>query len=358
MTDMLDFVAGADRITEKAIVMMQDREVVGLSSWLLDAAITAERSQRVLQLVTPRTTRVTHAVRTQLLAPGTGGCWVVNGNDSGPSYDGLSGEPLVWDGNLFVPTGDEENPKPTPDYLQEQDGIHASLQLVARVRYPAAEGTIVGGAAEFLLRELAGGPPAGWGTEEPVSQPWDTAELTHFCRRWVPRSTMLTLTGPDGRHGTRPANGVIEIVNRPAGLEESVTLAIGCPGLEAPLPQAIFPVVRQLADEFDLVSMFVLGAGTAADTCTLPRFTGIQDPIALVIGADGRAAMGPEADKAIAAGAATSIGHDAGLWFPIGTGYSEPDWQTFALTMRRITIATAHHSANPAPPPKTFTMPT
>ncbi|WP_405059494.1 DUF6177 family protein [Kribbella sp. NBC_01505] len=338
-------VAGADQTTAEALVMMQDREVLGLSSWVIDAALAAERTDRQLQLVTPPTTRVTHALRTQLLAPGAVARWVISDDDQ--PYDGLNGEPLTWNGEQFVSAGDPDNPRPTRAWLTRPDAIHASLQLVARVRYPAAESTVVGRATEFLLRDLAGGPPAGWGTEEPVTQHWNPRELTRFCRRWSPRRTMLTVTGPAPGTTTRPANGIVEIGVRPAGLEETVTLAIGQPGLDAPLPEAIFPAIAALADKFELVSLFVLGSGAAADTCTVPRFTGVPDPIALVLGAEGRAAMGPGAAKAIAAGAAKAIGRDSALWFPIGTGYSEPDWQSFAITMRRISIATAHHSATP-----------
>ena len=346
MSGFLDYIAGADLVTEKAVVLMQDRAVIGLSTWLLDAALAAEKANRELQFVTPPTSRVTHAVRTQLLVSGTR--WVVQADSP---YDGLTGVPLAWDGELFVPTAEPGKPRPSQHWLASPDIVHANLQIVARVRHAAVESAVVGGATEFLFRELAGGPPAGWGTEEPVSQPWDTREVTRFCRRWAPRSTLLTVAGEG------PASGVIDIDVRPAGLEETATIAIGYQGMEAPLPEALFPAVSELAERFEVVSMFMLGVGGSADACLLPRFTGVADPVALVIGQDGRAAMGPEAAKAVEAGVATSIGHDTALWFPIGTGYCAPDWETFSTTMRRITIATAHHSGEQSTQKVEFTMP-
>ncbi|MEU4195300.1 DUF6177 family protein [Kribbella sp. NPDC026611] len=342
MSGLLDQLPGVDAVTTKAIVMLQDRPVVSMSNWLLTAAIAAEETNRQLQIVTPPTARITHAVRTQLRA-----LWVVKGNEE--VYDGLTGRRLIWDGDQFVPNTD--TPTLSREWLKPLDGPpQACLQLVARVRYPAAEQTVVGGATEYLLEELTGEPPAGWGTEEPATQLWDTKELTHFCRRWAPRRTMLVVAG-------KQANGTVEIAVRPAGLEELVTVAIGYQSADTPLPEAIFPVVRRLADDFDLVSLLLIGVGTTNDTTTPARYTGLPDPVALAIGGDGRAAMGPEADRAIAAGAATSIGHDTGLWFPLGTGHTVPDWQTYAGIMRRITAATVHYSANPTPPRLSFTMP-
>jgi hypothetical protein len=342
MNGLLDQLAGVDAVTPKAIIMFQDRPIVSMSSWLLETTSVAEEAQRTLQIVTPPTTRITHAVRTQI--PAT---WVVKGNQE--TYDGLTGRVLIWDGDLFVP--EPGTKRLSREWLRKLDGPpRAALQLTARVRYPAAERTVVGGATEYLLTELTGEPPAGWGTEEPASQPWSTEELTRFCRRWAPRRTMLTVVN-------KQANGTLEVAVRPAGLEELITVAIRYQGPEAPLPEAIFPTVRRLAEEFDLVSMLLIGVGATADACLPARYTGLADPVALAIGADGRAAMGPEAAEAIEAGTAVSIGHDTGLWFPIGTGHSVPDWQFYAGIMRRITAATVHHSANPTPPSSRFTMP-
>ena len=48
-----------DLVTDDVAVVMQDRPVVGLSAWLLDAAAAAEAEGRDVQLVTPPGVRIT-----------------------------------------------------------------------------------------------------------------------------------------------------------------------------------------------------------------------------------------------------------------------------------------------------------
>ncbi|GAA1582972.1 DUF6177 family protein [Kribbella karoonensis] len=353
MTSELDFLPAVDTYTDKVLVVEQHRPVIGLSTWLLDAAIAAERSDRELQLVTSSGSRVTEAVRTQLLASGTR--WVVESSNG--YYDGLSGIELAWDGASFMPVGGKEAPRLTRDWLTRPENVTTTLQVVTRVRYPAVESTVVGLATEFLIERLAGGPPAGWGTEEPVSRPWDARALTSFCRRWVPHGTLITVTGPYPTGDCRPTTGVLEVDVCQGGIEETTTIAIGRQGSRAPDPDNLLPVLRDFTERFEVVSAVFLAAGTAPDTCTLPRYTGFPRPVGLVLGAEGRAALGPEAAPAIESGSAVSIGDDTCLWFPVGTGHTPRDWVTFAGLFRRIAAATAKHGGQEAVPAVKFRMP-
>ncbi|HET6744184.1 MAG TPA: DUF6177 family protein [Kribbella sp.] len=353
MTSELDYVPGLDATTDKALIIEQHRPVIGLSTWLLDAAVAAERGDRELQLMSTQDSRITDAVRTQLLTDGTR--WIVKGPNA--HYDGLTGAEVAWDGAQFAQVGGDDAPRLTQDWLAKPETVATSLQVVARVRYPAAESAVVGHSTAFLIENLAGAPPAGWGTEEPVSQLWNPEELTTFCRRWAPRSTLLTVTGTAPTQNNRPANGVIEIDVRPAGLEETTTIVVGQGGSSAPTPDDLLPVLREFTERFEVVSTLFLAAGTAPDTCTLPHYTGFPGPIGLVLGAEGRASLGPEATLALKSETALSIGDDTCLWFPVGTGNSPRDWVTFAALFRRITMATAKNSGKEQLAARAFRMP-
>ena len=50
----------ADRATPEALVVEQDRGVVPLSTWMVDAALVATRGGRLLQIVTPADSRLTY----------------------------------------------------------------------------------------------------------------------------------------------------------------------------------------------------------------------------------------------------------------------------------------------------------
>ena len=105
MPNALHFSPGVDLITDEVAVVMQDRPVVGLSAWLIDAAAAAEAEGRDVQLVTPPRVRITYPARTRLFS-GRDARWVVN--DGGEAYDGLTGVQLSWDGKKFAPAeGDE-----------------------------------------------------------------------------------------------------------------------------------------------------------------------------------------------------------------------------------------------------------
>lgn len=80
--------------TAKARVVAVDSPVVTLSAAVADALAASTRGSRVLQVLTPIDSHLTHALRGVLTASGCR--WVVEGPDGG-HYDGLTGMPLLWD---------------------------------------------------------------------------------------------------------------------------------------------------------------------------------------------------------------------------------------------------------------------
>ena len=111
MPNALVFSPGVDLITDKVAVVMQDRPVIGMSAWLSDALTSAKVESRDVQLVTPKTSRLTWPVRSMLFN-GRFSKWVVTGEDD-EYFDGLSGVRLKWDGEQFLARSTAKVGEPT-----------------------------------------------------------------------------------------------------------------------------------------------------------------------------------------------------------------------------------------------------
>ena len=318
MANALHFSPGVDLVTDDVAVVMQDRPVVGLSAWLIDAAAAAEAEARDVQLVTPPRVRITFPVRSRLFA-GRDARWVVN--DGGQAYDGLTGVQLSWDGRKFAPAEGDEVAGAA--WMTGGLDVRANLQVLARVRYPALDSSVVGQATELLFRELTGAPPGGWGTEEPVNQPWNVDTLTAYCHRRSPRPSLLTVVGRQ-QPGVLPATGTAVVASRPAGVEETVTMAVAQPGLEPPDAGAVRDVVARLAEEVELVTVLVTAAGGAADTTSFPHFTGFPGPVGLAIGP---AETRPPSDDQVAVPESIGPASNPAFWYPLGDGTRMSDWE-------------------------------
>lgn len=201
----------ADRVTGIAMVVEQSRQVVGVSTWLADAAVTATTSGRLLQVLTPPDTRITYPL--ELMFGDGGGQWVVRGEPGGPAArDGFTGVPLAWDGERFAAV---DGPIPAPDTTR--DPATGSLEVQITTIHPATSELQLGATAEAVSRALTGQAPTGWGTAEPATQPWSARELTALCRERAPEPTALVVVG--GRPGagmvgrlrvSRVSTGVLE----------------------------------------------------------------------------------------------------------------------------------------------------
>lgn len=131
-----------DVLTDTTAVIIQDRPLIAMTSWLSDALGTAATAERALQIVTPPTTRLTLPTRNALR--GLPNRWVVQDPEHG-YYDGLSGAVLHWKNGTFTPVHDErgvtrvaEAFAPAPDTGDRQ------LILALRTRHPANENLVPG----------------------------------------------------------------------------------------------------------------------------------------------------------------------------------------------------------------------
>ncbi|WP_433260122.1 DUF6177 family protein [Actinosynnema sp. CS-041913] len=180
-----------DLCTSATALISQQRSVVGLSTWLLDAANSCAAAGRRLQLLTPITSRLTRPAADVLRCDDAD--WVV-WSDGGAS-DGFTGRPMSWHGQGFTPDG----PAPAVG-LPSSSGGAVVLDLVVRHRLTAS--TEVGGVLEDCVAGLTGGEVTGWGVAEPVTQRWSRARLTEFCRERAPRPTKLVVVGRPSVLGT------------------------------------------------------------------------------------------------------------------------------------------------------------
>ncbi len=339
MPNALTFSPGVDLITEKVAVVMQDRPVVGMSAWLSDAVASAETAGRAVQLVTPRTSRITWPVRSTLFSTPFSK-WVVTGDD-GEYFDGLNGVRLQWNGDLFIARSPavhgEQNSDVHPDFVVQEQPF-GQLQLTVRVRHKPVASIVLGRVAERLFTAASGAGPAGWSTSEPVTQPWSTEALTEYCRGRAPQPTWLVLAGAPGPE-VRPSVGTLATRRTRSGLDETVTLAVAQPGPELPDVQRIGAWVDEIADHFELVSAMAVGSYGAADGTYEPRFLGMACPIGVAAGNEAVRASGLEKmlkiegiSRALAIGPA----HTPAVWYPIGDGRSPRDWQTYANLMKKL----------------------
>jgi hypothetical protein len=337
MPNALIFSPGVDLITEKVAVIMQDRPVVGMSAWLSDAAASAKAAGRAVQLVTPKSSRITWPVRSALFGSAFAR-WVVTGED-GEYFDGLNGVRLQWNGDLFVarPAAGSGKPDLHPDFLVDERPF-GQLHLTVRVRHKPVASVVLGRVAERLFTAASGAGPAGWSTSEPVTQPWSPDALTEYCRRRAPQPTWLVLAGQPGGE-FRPSIGTLETRRTRSGLDETVTLAVAQPGLELPETHRIGEWIDEIADHFELVSATVLGAHGAADGTYEPRFLGLPCPIGVAAGNEAVRASSladllniEGVSRAVAIGPARS----PAVWYPLGDGRTPSDWQRHANLMDKL----------------------
>ncbi|CCH15530.1 DUF6177 family protein [Micromonospora lupini] len=203
-----------DTITDRAVVLHQDRAVVGLAPWLAEAAVDAVRDGLLLQVVTPADGVITYPL--EMMLAQAQGQWVVRAGDR--YRDGLTGLPLHWDGHRFAGTDASQPAGSPPDDAPWTGGLE--IQIVTL--HPATEALRLGASTEAAVRALTGGDPAGWGVAEPVTEPWSRHELTAFCRTRAPAPTSLTIVG--GEHASATL-GVLTVERVDVGIREQLRLA-------------------------------------------------------------------------------------------------------------------------------------
>ncbi|WNE99719.1 DUF6177 family protein [Streptomyces luomodiensis] len=320
-----------DVLTDTTAVVLQDRPVIPMTSWLSDALRTAITSDRALHIVTPNTARLTLPTRNAL--GGHPHRWVVQDPQEG-YYDGLSGAVLRWHNGTFTPTHTTPGTTPVaPAFTNTPHTGDRQLILALRTRHPADDQLILGRALETTWRHLTGTPPAGWSTAEPVNLPWSTRQLTDLARRRAPQPTSLIAIG----HLDCPALATIRIARTTAGVEEDITLTLGYGEHEPPPLEAIPSLAEALtAADHGLTSMLTSLRHGPRDLTIPPHIATPPNPIALTLGPETVHDIGTHhAQHPPLNLTPVQLGPTSrpALHYPLGDGTNDQTW----TTLKRLT---------------------
>ncbi|QFQ97525.1 hypothetical protein F9278_16355 [Streptomyces phaeolivaceus] len=293
-----------DVVTEHAAVVLIDRPVVALTSWLAEIMRTAVASRRSLQIVTPPGVRLTPAARTTLArVPNR---WVVQDPECG-YYDGLSGAVLRWRDGAFSPASAADGTTAVATAFTRPSGGPADgstggsesgpageeapgRQLVVALRtvHRADDRLLLGGALEAAWKALTGAAPAGWGTAEPVNLPWSPRQLTDLARERAPEPSQLIVVGAP----ERPATATVRVTRTTKGVEEDAVLTLGYTAGEEPPLDRIEALADTLVREHGLRTMLTSVRVARADLTTAPRLEGPPLPATFTLGPDDVHAIG------------------------------------------------------------------
>lgn len=301
----------ADVLTAKAMVVLQERPVVGFTRWLADGLRMCSETRRGLQVVTPGDTRITMPLRLVLTGPDSR--WVVRAD--GAYYDGLTGVPLRWDGDAFVV--EPEARAYAPAYTAPPSfPVGAQITVTFRVRH--LPDTQLGGAADQMCRALTGEPPDGWGTAEPATALWRLEDLRELFRSRSSAATWMTLVGGGGP----PAVGTMLLSQVGDAVEEAVTLVIGY-GEPHEVPIAALPtIVGTLAVQYPLISFFAQLSPGRTDLTTAPCWVGAAGPVGMAVQGSPQGPPGIPAQQ---------IGDQRApvVWYSLGDGRQQEGWQRY-----------------------------
>ncbi|WP_328768181.1 DUF6177 family protein [Streptomyces sp. NBC_00286] len=292
-----------DALTDQAAVVIQDRPLIAMTSWLADALPT-------------RTALHGHPNR-----------WVIQDPDHG-YYDGLSGAQLHWQDGAFAPTRDENGTASTDKaFAPASDSGERQLILSLRTRHPADQDLTLGHALETAWQHLTGTPPADWSTAEPVNLPWNTRQLTDLARSRAPQPTWLIAVG----HPDRPALATLRITRTPAGVEEDITLTLGYGKDETAPLDAIAPLAETLTAQHGLTTMLTSLRTARRDLTVPPHFETPPIPVSFTLGSDAVSDIGlaharrpPLNLTPVQLGAAAA----PALHYPLGDGIDPRTWST------------------------------
>ncbi|MFF6780066.1 DUF6177 family protein [Streptomyces sp. NPDC012510] len=270
-----------DVVTDHAAVVLIDRPVVALTSWLAEIMRTAVASRRSLQIVTPAGVRLTPAARTTLArVPNR---WVVQDPECG-YYDGLSGAVLRWRDEAFSPVLSEDGTGTVAAAFTRPVREAAGRQLIVALRtgHRADERLLLGGALEAAWKTLTGTAPAGWGPAEPVNLPWSPRQLTDLARERAPEPSQLIVVGtPD-----RPAMATLRVTRTTKGVEEDAVLTVGYAAGEGLPLDRLQELAETLVREHGLRTMLASVRVGRADLTTPPRLEGPPLPATFTLGPD------------------------------------------------------------------------
>ncbi|MFI9274593.1 DUF6177 family protein [Kitasatospora sp. NPDC052896] len=322
-----------DILTDRVAVVIQERPVVAMSSWLSDAFRACAASNRALQIVTQA--HSTLSLPTQLVLSEPPNRWVIR-DERGGFYDGRSGAVLHWRDGAFVPVDAPPGQVPVaPAFTGGAEPAGEQVIVSFRTRQPAGDRLLLGGALEAAWQRLTGEPPTGWGTAEPAGLPWSRSDITALARARSQDGMWFVAVGSP----TRPAIATVRISHSDGGVEEDVTLAVGCPVGGPPAVDLLRELAEELVVEYDAQSLLAQARPGRPDLMIPARFEGLPTPLAFALGSDGVAEIG--ADHARRPPLATPpdlLGPAArpGFFYRLGQAQAPAAWAALEQLMRHL----------------------
>ncbi|GIJ69335.1 DUF6177 family protein [Virgisporangium ochraceum] len=316
-----------DAVTGKAIVLHQNRAVVGLAPWLAEAAVDAVRDNLTLQIVTPADALVTYPL--EIMLTQARGQWVVRAGDS--FRDGLTGLPMRWDGDRFTPVRSTGHSGQSPVAAAWTGGLE--LQIVTL--HPSTEALELGASTEAAVRAFTGSGPAGWGVAEPVTEPWSRRDVTTFCRTRAPSPTSLAVVGGEP---WKAVLGVLTVERVDNGVREQLRLA--GPPLSSVREETIEALAEQVAGTARSVIVSVhpgRSGGLRSSTPSMPAL-----PWGILVGHQENPV---ESEPAVVMGRAFGRGARRAWWYRLDGGPGAP-YETLTAVLRRYGLT---EPATPGP---------
>ncbi|MET9035671.1 DUF6177 family protein [Streptomyces mirabilis] len=325
-----------DVLTDSTVVILIDRPVVALTSWLSDVLRATSSAGRALQIVTPPHVRLSLPARTTLAQiPNR---WVVQDPGCG-YYDGLSGAVLRWQNGTFAPALTTDG-KPTvaEAFAAVTPSTEHQVVVAFRTLHPADEHLVLGRALETAWKTLTGAPPAGWGTAEPVNLPWSPRQLTDLARDRAPEPTHVVAVG----HPDRPAIATMRVIRTATGVEEDIKLTLGYSTDETPPLEAIETLAETLVTDHSLATMLTSLRRSRHDLTTPPHLEAPPIPHSFTLGPDDVADIGlTHARRPPVNVRPTQLGPAAkpALHYPLGDGTAPEAWTTLQHLTAHIKTA-------------------
>lgn len=322
-----------DVLTDQAAVILSDRPLIPMTTWLSEVLRTAADNERALQIVTPPHARLTLPTRAAL--GGHPNRWVVRDETCG-YYDGLSGAVLRWRDGAFAPARSADGQtRVAQAFTKSADTDERQLLLSLRIRHAPDRDLTLGTALEACWQALTGASPSGWGIAEPINLPWSIRQLTETVRNRAPEPSWLTTVG----HPDRPAIATTVITHTTAGVEQDITLAIGYGRGENPPLDAIRSLAAALAAEHGLVTLLTSLRAGRRDLTTPPRLEAPPIPVAFTLGADEIREIGlahAERPPLALRPALLGPGRHPALHYPLGDGTDADAWQDLDTLVQHL----------------------
>ncbi|MBW4094537.1 MAG: hypothetical protein HIU81_03645 [Acidobacteria bacterium] len=286
-----------DFVTATTAVVFQDKPVVYRSTWLMQAAATAQDMGKDFVVLTPPSATLTLPMSDLIASDGFQ--WLAT-MDGGSFFDGITGRVHRWDGLDFAATDTIAD-----DYLQMDNNSGGLVHVRANTMHPASAASRVGELVQSIFVELTDEPPVGWGMNEPASEPWDVAELTEHCLNIAPNTSSIVVVGA-ARPGTKvPSVAVLTVERSSSGVRETVEfLAESADPLSRPQLDSFAEVMHRARVRTALLGHAVAFKGL----CRPARFTGMSVPGCAVFGAEALAGHGSSTALANAGATARLLG--------------------------------------------------